>query len=306
MPDSTRPDEVQRVSIEFHIEAADQDAADDIVRTHLERAFADRPGPLGDWEFDAGPPFPDGWDALADTGVLTRLAATFPPPPDPAEHPSSTDTSTLEFEAWVEDCSERVAEIEAMPGRRDEVARLEGFRDQVTHALAAYPIPREPDREDYLVGMAPSYPGEFFDQQYQWDHNTWKTEMRETIASRERLLQDAVSDLDPEAGPAGLPRVDRAPRAQAQELAAERAKTARGWTVLDDVVRMIARSQDGQDPNELLARIRTVVTNGGTIPARAEPPSPTREMLERREDALTTDPDARASTRGQAPEGPRR
>lgn len=294
MPDSTRPDEVQRVSIEFHIQAADQDAADDLVRTHLERAFAGRPGPLDDWEFDSGPPVPDGWDALADNGVLARLAATFPPPPDPADHPSSTtgsDTFGPAFEAWVDECSDRVTEIETLTDRGDDVARLERFRDQVTDALAAYPIPREPDREDYLVGMAPSY---------QRDHNTWKTEMRETLTSRERLLQDAVSDLEPEKGPAGRPRTARAPRAQAQELAAEREKTTRGWTVLDNVVRMIARSKDGQDPNELLARIRAVVTNGGTIPA---PGSPTREMLERREDAFTTDPDPRGSTRGQGREG---
>lgn len=245
---------------------------------------------------------PDGFDALADAGILDELVAVLPPPPDPEALPSADGAGGEEFvrafESWLEATAERVEEIKAMPQWQEDLSALDCFRETVEFVVESSRLPRQPRTEDYPDATASAHGGR--GEEYRRDYAAWHQEMRSVVNSRDRLIAEALVAL----GADITPELDARRGAQLREIAEDVAvtvgtKTA-AWEVLEDVVEIVAGARDHADPRQLIGQITDTLTPGvGSDTSR----DGAAGMLQQREACLSTDQDRGRPARGRGPGG---
>lgn len=138
---------------------------------------------------------PNGFiDDFEGTPVIDLLAEVFPTPPNIADY--RTPEGDLDEDGWgnaFEEFSERALDLAIKVTRLDDLeVRLqhaEIVRDGLADLLERTPLPEEPQRQDYLVTVAPRYAGEIEGERYDWDHAGWVGDFQAAALTREQELQ---------------------------------------------------------------------------------------------------------------------
>lgn len=220
------PLEQHSVSITFDVLARSTEEAAFIVRDTLvedlvapgrevvtdgERVFAEDVGQdvpsIRSWApaTPAGPAsVPAGWEDLEDSGIAQTVASMFPPTPraEDFRRPDGTVDQDAFDDAdidWRQECLELATQAARLPELLERLQRAEHARGAAVDLLEQEALPREPDRKDYLVTVAPSYEGEYESARYAWDHTQWQADFNAAATRREAALRDILAgDCAPE------------------------------------------------------------------------------------------------------------
>lgn len=133
-------------------------------------------------------------DEYEDTPVIELLAEAFPEAPNPENY--HTANGERDEDAWgvafdnftgeALDLAIKVTRIDEIVGRLE---RAETLRDSLADMLERTPLPEEPQRQDYLVTVAPRYSGEIDGSRYDWDYAGWQGDFNAAALIREQELR---------------------------------------------------------------------------------------------------------------------
>lgn len=137
-------------------------------------------------------------DEYEDTPVMELLAEAFPEAPNPDDY--RTAGGELDENAWgiafdnftgeALDLAVKVTRIDDLTER---VERAEALRDGLADLLERTPLPKEPQRQDYLVTVAPRYVGEIEGSRYDWDYAGWQGDFNAAALIREQQLHQLLT-----------------------------------------------------------------------------------------------------------------
>jgi hypothetical protein len=138
------------------------------------------------------------WGPLLDSGIPEMLAEAFPTMPEPADWPDLDGTTSgpmweAAVEDWMEECLDLAVHAAHVADLLDRLDALEQFQREVAVMLADEPLPREPDKADYLA-TRPAYEGEFDDMAYRWDRDQWQADFPKAARHREAKLSSLLRD----------------------------------------------------------------------------------------------------------------
>jgi len=142
------------------------------------------------------------WEPFEGSGLPEIVAEMFPPEPHADDHrlpDGRPDVDGLEaaHEQWRDECLSLAVSASRLPDLLARLERAERVRDGLVDLLEREQLPVEPQKEDYLVTVAPAYEGEYEDMRYSWDHSQWRTDF--TAAARR--LEHALEGILAEGGP---------------------------------------------------------------------------------------------------------
>lgn len=148
-------------------------------------------------------------DEYEDTPVIELLAEAFPEAPNPENY--HTANGERDEDAWgvafdnftgeALDLAIKVTRIDEIVGRLE---RAETLRDSLADMLERTPLPEEPQRQDYLVTVAPRYSGEIDGSRYDWDYAGWQGDFNAAALIREQELRRLLTGAGGRSTPAAV------------------------------------------------------------------------------------------------------
>lgn len=231
VPEPSAPLRSHRVTIEFDVLARTQAEADHLVNEVLIEELAGPPDQLridGDRVF--GERFDDDvshvlswaltpvagvvpvarvvtvpsaeWVLFEGSGIPEIVAEMLPPQPLLQQYLREDGTRDVDgfedaVQEWRDVCLSLAVQASRLPDTLGRVERAEQVRDGLIDLLERERLPVEPDRDDYLVTIAPSYEGEFESTRFAWDHTQWRADFTAAALRREQTLAGLVADGGP-------------------------------------------------------------------------------------------------------------
>ncbi|MFI8631258.1 hypothetical protein ACIGEP_01505 [Microbacterium sp. NPDC077663] len=139
------------------------------------------------------------WAAFEGSGIPEIVAEMFPPAPAEADfrvEDGTVDVDRLEDarDQWRDECLTLATAAARLPETLARLDRAERMHGGLIDLLEREPLPVEPQKEDYLVTVSPSYEGEIVGAAYRWDHTQWEADFKTAARRRESALQDLLDD----------------------------------------------------------------------------------------------------------------
>lgn len=126
--------------------------------------------------------------------VIDLLAEVFPTAPNPDDFltPSGERDENAwgnAFDAFTEEALDLAIQVTHLGSLTEQLERAEAVRDGLADLLERTPLPEEPQRQDYLVAVAPRYVGEIDGARFDWDHAAWQGDFQAAALGREQELR---------------------------------------------------------------------------------------------------------------------
>lgn len=139
------------------------------------------------------------WTAFEGSGIPGIVAGMFPS--EPAEDDFRVEDGTVDIDRledardqWRDECLALAVAASRLPETLARLDRAERVRDGLIDLMERERLPVEPQKEDYLVTVSPSYEGEIVGAAYRWDHVQWEADFKTAARRRESALQDLLND----------------------------------------------------------------------------------------------------------------
>lgn len=138
-------------------------------------------------------------DEYEDTPVMDLLAEVFPQGPNPDDYRDAAgefdeDAWGIAFDTFTSEALDLAIKVTRIDDLIERLDRAESLRDDLADLLERDPLPEEPHPDDYLITVAPNYPGDIDDALYAEDHAHWEAAFHATALAREQHLRQLLTD----------------------------------------------------------------------------------------------------------------
>lgn len=132
------------------------------------------------------PMLPTGWDLLAMTGVIEKIAGIFPEPPAQFRLRPKNEKQLRDISDWIDACAARAETVQQLDAVVARLQQLEEFARQIAWIAASHPLPPAPPPAGRGSGFVAR-------RRARRERQRWAAQLAVAAERHDLLLHDALA-----------------------------------------------------------------------------------------------------------------